>query len=119
MPLDVADGHVVRSELVDAALAEEEHERDLLHVGRDEVEVRLELHRDLRRVQRVSQVGRIPADGRYKRRLGDIDLCKGERKSIILLVWYVSLGKILRCDGDANVPLFVNLFRKQDHLTFS
>ena len=66
MTLDVAHGHVIGTELVDAALAEEEHERDLLHVRRDEVEMGFELQRDLRRVQCVSEIRGISADRSYE-----------------------------------------------------
>ena len=74
MPLDVTDCDVVRAELVDALLAQEEHEGDLVAVsgGGAEVELRLEGARDGRGVDPVGQVRRVAAHRRREGGLADV-----------------------------------------------
>ena len=71
MPLDVADGDVVRAELVDALLPQEEHERHLVAVsgGVAEVELRLEGARDGGGVDEVGEVRGVAAHRRREGRL--------------------------------------------------
>ena len=115
MPLDVANGDVVGAELVDALLAQEEHERHLVAVpgGVAEVELRLEGARDGGGVDAVGQVRGVAA---HRRREGGLAylhglLAKGalevreegrvclEVVQNLFILRYVTSGRGLRLGG--------------------